>query len=207
MGECLAKKAIVLISDGIDSPVACHLALKQGYDVVAMTYDNESFSSPANLEITKAILMRLSELHNVPIKLYVAKNGRNLEAIINTLSPSARSYVCWLCRRAMCRLANDLAQRKQAEYIVTGENLGQVASQTLDNMIVISKASKRHIVRPLLCMDKLEIEKIAKEIGTYELSIQPKDGCGAVPRYPQTHADSVFVEELEKNIELELELV
>ena len=207
MGECVGKKAIVLLSDGIDSPVACHLAIKQGYDVVALTYDNESFSSPANLEITKSILMRISELHNVPIKLYVAKNGKNLESIIEKLSPASRSYICVLCKRVMIKLANDLAVREHADYLVTGENLGQVASQTLDNMIVISKASKRHIIRPLLCMDKLEIEKIAKDIGTYELSIQPKDGCGAVPKYPQTHADSTFVEGLEKDIELVLELV
>ncbi len=203
----MANKAIVLLSDGIDSPVACHLAIKQGYDVVALTYDNESFSAPENLEITKSILMRISELHNVPIKLYVAKNGKNLESIIETLSPSSRSYVCVLCKRAMIKLANDLATREHADYLVTGENLGQVASQTLDNMIVISKASKRHIIRPLLCMDKLEIEKIAKDIGTYEFSVQPKDGCGAVPKYPQTHADSAYVEGLEKDIELVLELV
>lgn len=206
LGEHVDKKAIALLSDGIDSPVACHLALKQGYDLVAITYDNEPFSSPENLEITKRILMRLSELHERPMKLYVIKNGENLRQIIGTLSPRTRSYVCVLCKRAMVRLANDIAEREGAAYLVTGENLGQVASQTLDNMIVISKASKRHIIRPLLCMDKLEIEKIAKEIGTYELSIEPKGGCGAIPRYPQTHADSLLVEELEKDIELMLEL-
>ncbi|MHC1598036.1 MAG: hypothetical protein ACXQT0_00405, partial [Candidatus Methanofastidiosia archaeon] len=126
--------------------------------------------------------------------------------IIDTLSDRSKSYICVLCKRSMIKLANEIADKEGADVIVTGENLGQVASQTLDNMIVISKASKRHIVRPLLCMDKLEIEKIAKEIGTYETSIESKSGCSAVPKHPQTKANKIIVEKLEKDIEIVMDL-
>lgn len=200
------KKAVVLLSDGIDSPVACHLAMEQGYDIIAITYDNTPFYSPVNLEITKRLFMRLAELHNKPLKLYIIKHGENLTRIIDTLSDRSKSYICVLCKRSMIKLANEIADKEGADVIVTGENLGQVASQTLDNMIVISKASKRHIVRPLLCMDKLEIEKIAKEIGTYETSIGSKSGCSAVPKHPQTKASRIIVEKLEKDIEIVMDL-
>jgi len=200
------KKAVVLLSDGIDSPVACHLAMEQGYDIVAITYDNTPFYSPVNLEITKRLFMQLAELHKKPLKLYIIKHGENLTRIIDTLSDRSKSYICVLCKRSMIKLANEIADKEGADVIVTGENLGQVASQTLDNMIVISKASKRHIVRPLLCMDKLEIEKIAKEIGTYETSIESKSGCSAVPKHPQTKANKIIVEKLEKDIEIVMDL-
>jgi len=200
------KKAVVLLSDGIDSPVACHMALDWGYEVIAVTFDNYPFTSPVNLDLAKRLLMRIAETHDVIIKYYVVKNGRNLKNIIESLSERSLSYTCVLCKRSMIKLANEVADMEGADFIVTGENLGQVASQTLENMIVISKASKRHIIRPLLCMDKLEIEKIAKEIGTYSISTEKKPGCGAVPRHPQTRADRLKVEELENDIELIMDL-
>jgi thiamine biosynthesis protein ThiI len=202
----VVKKAIALISDGIDSPVACHLALEQGYDVIALTYDTSPFSEPVNLDVTKRLIMHLAELHGQPIKLYVLKHGPNLQKIISSLSANSRSYVCVLCKRAMMKLANEVADEEGADVIITGENLGQVASQTLDNMILISKASPRHVVRPLLCMDKLEIEQIAKDIGTYDISVEGAAGCKAVPPHPQTRAKGVIVEELERDIELVFEL-
>jgi thiamine biosynthesis protein ThiI len=126
------KKAIAFSPDGIDSPDGLPSRIEaEGTNLVAITYDNEPFSSPENLEITKRILMRLSELHERPMKLYVIKNGENLRQIIGTLSPRTRSYVCVLCKRAMVRLANDIAEREGAAYLVTGENLGQVASRRL----------------------------------------------------------------------------
>ena len=200
------KKAVVLLSDGIDSPVACHLAMESGYEVIALTFDNYPYMSPVNLDITKRLVMKLSEIHEVPIKFYIIKNGENLSNIIESLSDKTRSYVCVLCKRTMMRLANEIADREGAEALVTGDNIGQVASQTLDNMITISKASKRHIVRPLLCMDKVEIENIAKEIGTYEISIEKKPGCSAVPHHPRTSSSPGKIEELENGFELVLEI-
>lgn len=202
----MVKKAVVLLSDGIDSPVACHMALEQGYEVIAVTFDNYPFSSPVNVDLAKRLLMRLADDHDVIIKYYIVKHGKNLQRIVDALSDRSKPYTCVLCKRAMIKLANEIADMEGADVIVTGENLGQVASQTLDNMIVISKASKRHIVRPLLCMDKVEIEKIAKYIGTYEISTEKKSECHAVPRHPQTRADRLMVEELEKDIELIMEL-
>lgn len=200
------KKAVVLLSDGIDSPVACHMALEQGYEVIALTFDNYPFSSPVNVNLAKRILMKLAEDHDAIIKYYVMRNGQNLRNIIGALSERSKSYTCVLCKRAMIKLANEVADIEGADFIVTGENLGQVASQTLDNMIVISTASKRHIIRPLICMDKLEIESIAKDIGTYEISTEKKPGCQAVPKHPQTRADRLQVEEMEKDIELIMDL-
>jgi len=200
------KKAVVLLSDGIDSPVACHLALDWGYEVIALTFDNYPFTSPVNLDLAKRVLMRIAEDHEVIIKYYIVKHGHNLKNIIDSLSDKSRSYTCVICKRSMIKIANEIADMEDADVIVTGENLGQVASQTLDNMIVISKASKKHIIRPLLCMDKLEIERIAREIGTYEISTEKKTECGAVPKHPQTKADRLKVEELENDIELIMEL-
>ncbi|MHC1597978.1 MAG: 7-cyano-7-deazaguanine synthase, partial [Candidatus Methanofastidiosia archaeon] len=94
------KKAVVLLSDGIDSPVACHLAMEQGYDIVAITYDNTPFYSPVNLEITKRLFMQLAELHKKPLKLYIIKHGENLIRIIDTLSDRSKSYICVLCKRS-----------------------------------------------------------------------------------------------------------
>ena len=200
------KKAVVLLSDGIDSPVACHMALEQGYEVIALTFDNYPFSSPVNVNLAKRILMKLAEDHDVIIKYYVMRNGQNLRKIIDSISERSRSYTCVLCKRAMMKLANEVADIEGADFIVTGENLGQVASQTLDNMIVISKASRRHVIRPLICMDKLEIENIAKAIGTYVISTEKKPGCQAVPKHPQTRADRLLVEEMEKDIELIMDM-
>ncbi|MHC1605485.1 MAG: tRNA sulfurtransferase [Candidatus Methanofastidiosia archaeon] len=200
-GELL-KKAVALLSDGIDSPVACHIAMENGYQLVVLICDNHPFSSKEMVETSKRLVMRLSQIHGQTPKFYVARNGENLRRIIGSLSGKDISYTCVLCKRVMIRLADKLADKEEADFILTGENLGQVASQTLDNMVVISKATKRHILRPLLCMDKIEIEQIAKEIGTYEISIESKSLCKAVPKYPQTKASHAKVEAIEKEIEL-----
>ncbi|MBU0536034.1 MAG: hypothetical protein KKE20_03650, partial [Nanoarchaeota archaeon] len=97
-----------------------------------------------------------------------------------------RRYTCLVCRRLMFRLAEKLAKQEKADFIVTGENLGQVASQTLDNLAVNDQATKMMILRPVLCYDKQDIVNMAKEIETYEISIEPPGCCRLVPSNPAT---------------------
>jgi len=95
---------------------------------------------------------------------------------------------CVLCRRMMLRVAENLAGRYGAECIVTGESLGQVASQTLANIVVEEQATSLPVVRPLIGLDKVEIERMAKELGTYETSIGPGQCCTGAPQKPSTRS-------------------
>ena len=97
-------------------------------------------------------------------------------------------YTCVLCKRQMYRVAEEVAREEGAKGIVTGESLGQVASQTTDNLFVIDQACSIPVYRPLIGMDKVEIEEIARKIGTYEASILPVKSCQAVPKKPITKA-------------------
>ncbi len=112
---------------------------------------------------------------------------------------------CVLCKRFMLRIAEQIAQKEKAKAIVTGDNLGQVASQTLDNLAIVSEAAGILILRPLLCFDKEDIIKKAKEIGSYEISILPSEMyCFSVlPKHPATKAQLVEVKKEEAKINLE----
>lgn len=95
---------------------------------------------------------------------------------------------CVLCKRAMLRVAEIIAKREGAKAVITGENLGQVASQTLYNIHVIDQAVSMPVFRPLIGMDKMDIVRLAQEIGTYEISIRSRPCCKVVPKYPETRA-------------------
>jgi len=103
----------------------------------------------------------------------------------------------------MFRIANRVAEHVAAEAIATGESLGQVASQTLINLSVIDEASKLLVLRPLVGMDKVEIERIARSIGTFDASTKPASGCSAVPPYPKTYASLEKVIEAESRFDIQ----
>ena len=133
-------------------------------------------------------------------KLYIIKHGFIDQAEI--IKKCERRYTCVLCRRMMFRIASAIAKIEKADFLITGENLGQVASQTLDNLVVVTDVVKIPILRPLLTYDKQEIMDLAKEIGTYDLSILPSNNCSAVPNKPATSAklDKILEEEKKINI-------
>ncbi len=189
-------KLISLISGGIDSPVATQLMLDRGAEIVVVHFDNRPFTGDGQLNKTKAIVEHLEKLNNNKIKTLVAPHK---ESHIAFAKNCKRNLHCVLCRRMMFRVAEKIAQKEGADALLTGESLGQVASQTLRNMRTESQAVDIQILRPLIGLDKLEIESIAKKTGTYEISILPGMCCEMVPRRPSTYSKlNVILEEEEK---------
>ena len=179
-------KGLLLLSAGIDSPVAGYLMLKQGIDIVALHLHNSPEEDSFSIELSKRIVSHLSQHTGRTIPLYSAENHSNEKQIWENAN---RRYQCLICKRLMYRLAERLAKQLGCDFIVTGENLGQVASQTLDNMVVLSDSISIPILRPLLCNDKNDTIKIAEEIGTFALSAQQSvNKCPFVPNSPATKA-------------------
>ena len=177
-------KAMVLLSGGIDSPVASYLMMKRGVRIECIHYASPPYTS----ENAKEKVMELARLvsgyqgdllvHIVPFT--------NLQLAI--YQNADESYAITLMRRMMMRIAAGLAQNRKALAICTGESVGQVASQTLESMVAINEVTNLPMIRPVVCMDKIEIIDLAKKIGTYETSILPYEDCCTIftPKNPVT---------------------
>jgi thiamine biosynthesis protein ThiI len=191
---------VTLLSGGIDSPVAAHLMLERGSELLALHMDNRPYGGLEH-QLTKVrqLAGRLEELHGRRIRLFVSPQGHTHDVLLKECKAGLH---CVLCRRMMLRVAGELGRREGAAAIATGESLGQVASQTLPNIAAEYPAAPLPILRPLIGLDKQEIVEMAKKIGTYELSIQPGGCCTAVPAYPATRACPALVEEEERKLEL-----
>lgn len=192
-------KVLALISGGIDSPVAAWMMMKRGCEIELIHFDNFPFVSKENLKKVKKLRNKLQEWSSKKIKLYVVPHGENLKKFIES---AKRSYTCILCKRMMYRISNLLAKKIGANAVVTGESLGQVASQTLHNLMVNNLVSELPILRPLIGLNKDEIVKIARKIGTYEISIEREFKCGAVPRHPETKANFERLRKFEEEIDV-----
>ena len=193
-------KAVSLFSGGIDSPVAAWLLMKRGVAVLPLFMDQRPFVGDSYVE--RAIESFNNIAGYVPrssYKLYAAPMGDVMQRI--TESPEPR-YICIMCKRSMYRIAQRFAEKHRAKAIITGESLGQVASQTLSNMYVLSSAINLPILRPLVGLDKVEIEDIARDFGSYEITAKSTDGCTAVPKGPATRSKIEVIEELEAGIGL-----
>ena len=193
-------KLIALISGGIDSPVAAYVMDKAGAEVILLHMDNRPFADDKSIEKVKLLAEQLRSVTGSPFPLYSAPHGLSQETISRTCD---RSYQCVLCKRTMLRAAQELAGRLGCGGIIMGDSLGQVASQTLKNLRYVSRGLTIPVVRPLIGYDKLEIESVAKEIGTYELSIIRSDGCSIVPSKPVTEADLNKMEKFDASSGLE----
>jgi thiamine biosynthesis protein ThiI len=136
----------------------------------------------------------LKRILNKKITIYTISHG---EALSQYKKNCDNKFTCVFCKRMLLRYAEKIANESSAEAIIMGDSLGQVASQTIKNLAVVDKAVKIPILRPLIGYDKEDVIKIAKEIGTYELSILPTSGCSAVPNKPSTQAkiDKIEAEE------------
>ena len=195
-------KLVCLLSGGIDSPVACWLVMKRGAPITPIYFDNYPFTDETTLKRAVKVAEKLAEWAiGYPMKLYVVPHGPNL---IEIREKCPERLTCLLCKRMMYRVAEEIARKERAEGIVTGESIGEQASQTLWNLKVLDEAAKQYpVYRPLIGFDKVETERIAKKIGTYEISIQKAKGCEAVPRRPATKASLKNVIEAEKALDIE----
>jgi thiamine biosynthesis protein ThiI len=178
-------RGIVLLSGGIDSPVAAYLMGRQGTELIFVHFDNRPFTSDQEIEKAIALMKRLDDaLGKKSMKLLVPHGNSQTEFARSC----RRNMECVLCRRMMFRVAERLAVKHGADCIITGESLGQVASQTLANIYVEERATRLPILRPLIGFDKVEIERIAKSIGTYDISIMPGLCCTIAPKKPSTYS-------------------
>lgn len=193
-------RGLVLISGGIDSPVAAYLMGRQGMDLVYVHYDNRPFTSDEEVEKATSLMRKVDAALGRTSKKLLVPHGKSQTEFARCCR---RNMECVLCRRMMFRVAEKLAEKQGASCLITGESLGQVASQTLANINVEERATKLPILRPLIGFDKIEIEKIAKSIGTYEISIQPGLCCTIAPKKPSTYSKIETALEEETRIDLE----
>ena len=197
-------KVVCLISSGIDSPVAAYLMMKRGCEVIALHCNNDPFSGPKVTENFNLLIDRLDEYANgSTIKRRVIDYGEYL-TVAKQKAPE--KMTCVLCKSGMYRIAEKLAQKLGADAIVDGSSIGQVASQTLPNILATRYGVDIPILSPLIGLDKEEITEIAIKIGTFEISKLDDGGCSAVPRYPMTHAVLEDVKQACKDMDQESEI-
>ena len=187
-------KFISLVSSGIDSPVATYLFSKKAEELILVHADNRPFTDEKELENFIKLAKHLKKHISCKMKVYTLQHGNPL---LSYKKRCEDRFTCIFCKRMLLRYVEKIAEKEQADAIIMGDSLGQVASQTLQNIRVIEQAVSIPILRPLIGLDKEDIIKTAKEIGTYDLSILPSDGCSAVPKKPSTKAklDQILSEE------------
>ncbi|HJJ35115.1 MAG: tRNA 4-thiouridine(8) synthase ThiI [Methanocorpusculum sp.] len=195
-----AGRAAALLSAGIDSPVAAWLMMRRGVTISGVFMDGGRWAGSATRSLAMDNVRILSTwCPGRGIPLWIA----DLEPFFDAMTASCdRHYTCLFCKRFMMRVAEGIAEQNKLEGIVSGENLGQVASQTLQNMGVITTSVKLPVLRPLLTYDKEEIVAISRRIGTYHES--PGDTeCLAVPKKPATRSGQELIEAEEKKVDMD----
>src|SRR2546429_799882 len=188
-GSDMTRKGILLLSGGFDSPVAGHLMSRQGLELVAAHFSLEPITDDA-AAVKARTLCDILGLGS----LYVVRVGETFAEVAHAAN---RRFYFVLTKRLMVRLADAIGDREEADVLVTGENLGQVSSQTLASLRAIDAIARRPVLRPLIGFDKQEIVDRAKEIGTYEVSKGPEICDLLGPPRPSTHArlDQILAEE------------
>ena len=193
-------KLVSLISSGIDSPVATYLMSKYADEIILLHGDIKPFTDSNENKNFLEIAKYLSNIMKCKTKEIILPHG---ESLSEYKKHCENKFTCVFCKRMLLRYAEKIAEQNNADAVVMGDNLGQVATQTLQNIKTIESAVKIPILRPLIGFDKEEIIKIAKDIGTYKLSIKPSNGCSAVPNKPSTMAkiEKILSEENKINLE------
>jgi len=188
------KTMVLLLSGGIDSPVAGYMMGRQGVKIVALSGFVNPAGEEAHIEKIGKLVERLSKAIGSDVDLYVFEQ-RIAQSVFSTAGKPG--LTCVLCKRTMLKVAEKLCQKVGGSAIVMGDSLGQVASQTLQNMNTIEEAVSIPIVRPLVGLDKVDIVRIAEKIGSFELSNLKIPGCVFVPDKPATRArlDEILREE------------
>lgn len=194
-------KGMLMLSGGIDSPVAGYLSLKRGVQIECIYFDSPPHTS---IEAKNKVLTLASILNEYSghMKVHVIPFTKLQEAIFKNCDPT---YMITIMRRMMYRITERLAKKRNCKIIVNGESIGQVASQTLTSMSVINEVTNMPVIRPVACMDKLEIIRMSEKIGTYETSILPFEDCCTifVPKHPVIHPDLKKAREMETTFDYE----
>ncbi len=191
---------VALVSGGIDSPVAAWMMMKRGCRIIPLFVALDEFLDETTIARAERVVEVLSR-YQPGIKLVVIRDSYLAAAKKELVSQGQEKYTCIFCKRRMYRIATALARERGAKGIVTGESLGQVASQTLDNLLVLTDAaSDIPVHRPLIAFDKEEAIHIARAIGTFSESITKASGCTAVPKGPSTKADLKTIQGIEAGL-------
>lgn len=194
-------RGLLLLSGGIDSPVAGWMALKRGVEIEALHFHSPPFTGEGAINKVLDLCHRLT-LYGGEINLHLAPFTEIQQEIISKCPPP---LLITLMRRAMFRIAARLAQKRKITVLFTGESLGQVSSQTLENLVAINEVTTLPVLRPLIGLDKEEIVEISREINTYPVSIRPFEDCCTlfIPRHPATRPSLDKLVEAEKQIPLD----
>ncbi len=194
-------RVVVLLSGGIDSPVAAYRMMQRGCRVTCVHFHSHPFLSKASQEKAVELAQHLSRYQGETTLYLVPFGELQRQVVVNAPVPLR----VILYRRLMMRIAAELARQERAGALITGESLGQVASQTLENLRVIDDASETLILRPLIGMDKQEIIDQARRIGTFEISILPDQDCCQlfVPAHPATKSTIDEVTRAERRLEID----
>jgi thiamine biosynthesis protein ThiI len=196
----VSGKVACLISGGIDSPVAAFRMMKRGCKALFVHFSGRPLVSRASEEKVRELVQTLTA-HQYYSRLYVIPFGEiQREIVLNTPAP----YRVVLYRRMMLRIAQELARQERCWGLVTGDSLGQVASQTPENLTVIGEAAELPILRPLIGMDKIEIMDEARRIGTFDTSIEPDQDCCKLftPPHPSTKTRIDDLRKIERTLDV-----
>jgi thiamine biosynthesis protein ThiI len=193
-------RVAALISGGFDSPVAAYRMMQRGCRIIFVHFHSAPYQDKTSQEKVRQLIQLLTR-HQFTSRLYMVPFGEIQRQIVAAV---ARPLRVVLYRRMMLRIAEAIARQEKAKALITGESLGQVASQTLDNMAVIQQAARLPILRPLVGMDKQEIIDQSRRIGTFEVSSIPDQDCCQlfVPKHPATKARFIDVEEDETKLDV-----
>ncbi len=196
-------RLISLVSGGIDSPVATYLMMKRGCDITILNFNNHPFTSGSNDRIIK-IYKKLQEYASgSDLRIYQVDYGESLKKYTEEAPPR---MTCVLCKSGMYQIAEKIAKSENALAIVDGSSVGQVASQTLPNILATRYSTSMPVLSPLIGLDKTEISEIAEKIGTVPISTVPDSGCKAAPKHPETNAVLSKVLEVQKEIGMDDEI-
>jgi thiamine biosynthesis protein ThiI len=193
-------KFVSLISSGIDSPVSTYLLSKKSTNIMLIHADGRPYTDDREINNFIYLAKHLKNQLKIEMNSVIIPHGENLNIYRRNCN---KKYTCIFCKRMLLRYAEKILIQEGAEAIIMGDSLGQVASQTLFNLKVVDQSITSPVLRPLIGLDKEDIIKIAKKIGTYDISILPSDGCRAVPSKPSTKAkiENILFEENKINIE------
>lgn len=196
-----AGKGVLLLSGGIDSPVAGFMMARRGLELSCVYYHSHPYTSERAKEKVVDLAGKLAE-YTGPIRLYIIPFTKIQMDIIEKCPEDELTIIM---RRFMMKLAELAARREGAKALVTGESLGQVASQTLDSILVTNSELKLPVFRPLIGMDKVDIMDISRKIGTYDISILPYEDCCTifVPKHPKTKPRLEDIKRSEEKLDME----
>ena len=194
-------KGMLMLSGGIDSPVAGYLALKRGVDIEAVHFASPPYTSPGSLKKAQDLTRKLTKFGgNIQ---FIEVPFTEIQEEIKAKAPEA--YLMTLTRRFMMRITDRIREERGAQVIINGESLGQVASQTIESMQAINAVTNTPVIRPVVTMDKLEIIEIAEKIDTFQISIQPFEDCCTIfaPDRPKTNPKIKNAEKYETYLDVE----